>query len=404
MVLARSLSNERPVRLNETTLRHGGAVRPELFPVMRTLDEVKTECQARADRNAYPLAGLVPGEVREALARLSSLDRDEWAASWSQIGDRYMSEGETLGRGTPRAREKFMAAWRYYSFARWPVPLSPGKERAYGAAMQAFLAAAESLDPKLEVVRIPFEGSEIGGYLRLPANARGPVPVIISIGGLDSRKEDMIERFAALLPHGIGCFGFDQPGTGEAPVPLAPGSERMFSRAIDYLCERSDVDSAKIAVYGGSFGAHWAAKLAVAERDRLCAVVAQSPPVHDAFQPDFLHTAFTTKEYLFDRGPALASMYVGIATPEEFLAAAKRNSLVDQGWLDQPSVEPMLIVAGVHDTQVPIADIDLLLHSGNAKHAWINPNGGHMGREAKGWIDPVIFNKITMPWIVEALR
>jgi hypothetical protein len=120
--------------------------------------------------------------------------------------------------------------------------------------------------------------------------------------------------------------------------------------------------------------------------------------------PDFLHTAFVTKEYLFDRGPALASMYVGVETPEQFLEAAQRNSLVEQGWLEKPSVEPMLIVAGVHDTQVPIADIDLLLKSGSPKHAWINPNGGHMGREAKGWIDPVIFEKITLPWIVEAMR
>jgi esterase FrsA len=141
----------------------------------------------------------------------------------------------------------------------------------------------------------------------------------------------------------------------------------------------------------------------VTERERLCAVVAQSPPVHEAFQPAFLQTAFVTKEYLFDRGPALASMYVGVETPEQFLAAAQRNSLVEQGWLNEPSVEPMLIVAGVHDTQVPIADIELLLHSGNAKHAWINPNGAHMGRESKGWTDPVIFEKITMPWLFEAL-
>jgi esterase FrsA len=389
--------------VNETTLRHGAAVRPELFPVMRTLDELKAECRTRSDRNGYPLAGLVPDDVRAALASLTSLDRDEWAAAWSLIGDRYMRAGELLGRGTPQAREPFLTAWRYYSFARWPVPLSAGKERAYHKALAAFLAAAESLDPKVEVVRIPFEGSEIVGYLRLP-RASGPVPVIIAIGGLDSRKEDMIERFAALLPHGIGSFGFDQPGTGEAPVPLAPGSERIFSRAVDYLRERDDVDDTKIAVYGGSFGAHWAAKLAVVERERLCAVVAQSPPVHEAFQPAFLQTAFVTKEYLFDRGPALASMYVGVETPEQFLAAAQRNSLVEQGWLEEPSLEPMLVIAGVHDTQVPIADIERLLRSGNAKHAWINPNGGHMGREARGWTDPVIFEKVTLPWILAALR
>src|SRR5476649_2860395 len=81
----------------------------------RTLEEVKAEAQARADRNAYPLIGLKPGEVREALGRLHSLDRDEWAASWSEIGDRYM------------AKKDYEGAWRYYSFARWPQPNSPGK-------------------------------------------------------------------------------------------------------------------------------------------------------------------------------------------------------------------------------------------------------------------------------------
>src|SRR5207302_5318049 len=51
----------------------------------RTLEELKAETQARADRNAYPLIGFKPEDVREALSRIRSLDRDEWAASWSEI-------------------------------------------------------------------------------------------------------------------------------------------------------------------------------------------------------------------------------------------------------------------------------------------------------------------------------
>src|SRR5713101_4616275 len=70
----------------------------------RTLEELKAEAQARADRNGYPLIGLKPEEVREALGRLTSLDRDEWAASWSLVGDRYM------------AKKDFHQAWLYYSF------------------------------------------------------------------------------------------------------------------------------------------------------------------------------------------------------------------------------------------------------------------------------------------------
>ena len=54
---------------------------------------------------------------------------------------------------------------------------------------------------------------------------------------------------------------------------------------------------------------------------------------------------------------------------------------------------------------MPLADSDILLHTGTTpKDAWINPNGGHLGREAKGWTDPVIFTKVILPWEVRALK
>ena len=41
---------------------------------------------------------------------------------------------------------------------------------------------------------------------------------MIAVNGLDSRKEDLSESFAALLPYGIGFFAVDGPGTGQAPI------------------------------------------------------------------------------------------------------------------------------------------------------------------------------------------
>src|SRR5207244_7519151 len=101
----------------------------------RTLEELKAETQARADRNGYPLIGLKPDEVREALTRLKSLDPDEWAASWSVIGDRYMAKADAAASSSPaQADKEYLAAWHYYSFARWPVPNSSGKAKAYDRA------------------------------------------------------------------------------------------------------------------------------------------------------------------------------------------------------------------------------------------------------------------------------
>ena len=73
----------------------------------------------------------------------------------------------------------------------------------------------------MEIVRIPFEGSEIIGYMRLPKNANGPVPLVIAVNGLDSRKEDLSESFSAILPYGIGFLAVDGPGTGQLPLRQA---------------------------------------------------------------------------------------------------------------------------------------------------------------------------------------
>ncbi len=143
----------------------------------RTLDEIKAEAIKRAENGMYPLIGLDPSDVKQALASIKTSDYDEWAAAFIAVGDRYMAEAKSLEKSDPaKANEDYIRAWRIYSFGRCPVPASPGKQRAYAKALEAFLEHAKFMDPPLEVVRIPFEGSEIVGYLRLPKNAKGPVP------------------------------------------------------------------------------------------------------------------------------------------------------------------------------------------------------------------------------------
>jgi hypothetical protein len=64
----------------------------------------------------------------------------------------------------------------------------------------------------------------------------------------------------------------------------------------------------------------------------------------------------------------------------------------------------MLIIAGVKDNQVPISDIDELRNVGDIpKEAWINPAGGHLGRQVKVWPDPIIFRRVLLPWLARNL-
>ena len=182
----------------------------------RTLDEIKTEAVHRAENGMYPLIGLDPADVREAFAHIQTKDKDEWAAAFMAVADKYMGEAKALEKTEPeKANADYIRAWRLYSFGRWPFPASPGKQRSYAKAIEAFLAHARFWDPPLEVVHVPFEGKEIIGYLRLP-KAKGPVPLVIAVNGLDSRKEDLSESFSAILPYGIGFLAVDGPGTGQA--------------------------------------------------------------------------------------------------------------------------------------------------------------------------------------------
>jgi len=208
-----------------------------------------------------------------------------------------------------------------------------------------------------------------------------------------------------VLPYGIGFLAVDGPGTGQAPIKASETADRMLSRVIDYVVTRPEVDKTRLVVHGVSWGAYWATKLAIVERARLRGASAQSPPVDSFFQKDFLmNSLLGNREYLFDQVPALMSVFDGVKTLDDLAASLAKMSLVKQGRLGKPTA-PMLVIAGALDSQVPISDIYLLLSKGDVpKDAWINPQGGHLGRQVKVWPDPIIFKQVIIPWLVRTLE
>jgi esterase FrsA len=372
----------------------------------RTIEEIEAEAVHRAEVGQYPLIGLDPADVKDAFTSIHTRDKDEWAAGFMRVADRYMNEAKALEKTDPaKANADYIRAWRLYSFGRWPIPASPGKQRSYEKAIEAYLAHARFLDPPLEIVRIPFEGKEIIGYLRLPKNAQGPVPLVLAVNGLDSRKEDLSESFGAILPFGVGYLAVDGPGTGQNPIKVSEGAERVLSRVLDYISTRPEIDKNRVAMHGVSWGAYWATKMAIVERARLKGASAQSPPIDTFFQKDFLmNSLIGNREYLFDQVPALMAIFDNVTTLDQMAEVLPKMSLVKQGLLGKP-MAPMLILAGVKDTQVPISDIDLLLDNGDVpKTAWINPQGGHLGRQVGVWPDPRIFKEVIIPWLVRTLE
>jgi pimeloyl-ACP methyl ester carboxylesterase len=368
----------------------------------RTLEMLKEEVQQRVERGGPPLGGIAVDDARAALKSIDSLDRDQWAASFSGVAEQHYERGVKL-EATDRdaASKAYWQAWRLHHYARWPTENTPARHHAKQRALDTFQRYSRLLDPAMETLRVPLDDKAVVAYLRAPRAAE-PAPVVLAISGLDSRKEDIAAHTDAYLKRGLAIVAVDMPGTGEAPTsPAEAKPERMFTALIDYLLTRDDIDATRLVVQGRSFSGYWAAKLAYTERERLRGAVMHGGPIHHTFQPAWCAKAVETGEYLYDYFEAWRGM-MGATTLGEMLAKVERLSLLDMGLLDQPCA-PMLVVNGARDSQITIEDVFLLLRHGDAKDAWVNPKGGHMGRSPE-WPPAAIADQVLMPWMMKKLQ
>ena len=385
----------------------------------RTLEEVKADVVRRAGGHLAPFESIRLADAEVIMAGLGSLDRDEWAAAWSKVGHDYEAKADALAaKGGSKAElaELYGLAFDYCRMGRYPTPTTAGKLEAYRHSLRMFRKAAKYFDVPLEVVEVPFGDKKLVGYLQIPPGASGwsagdaqakskRPPVVMHWGGVDGWKEDRQRANAEFHKRGIATLTIDMPGTGECPV-LYPDreAERTYTTWIDHIAARTDVDGRRLAVWGGSFGAYWAARLAFVEAKRLRGAVFHGGNAHIGFQKEWLVPAFTTggATYLFGAGSLLEARgrAMGTRTVEEFIAIAPQFSLLTLGLVDKPSA-PLLGINGKLDDQAPVADIYFLMEHGNPKSARIYPQGHHMGRTS-GMPEQEITDTIV-GWLAERL-
>ena len=362
-----------------------GGVASRAYPAWRPLDEIKREIMRRAG-HINPFEGIRRDDAETVATALTSLDGDHWAALWCKVGLAYETKGDaraSKGASGDELAELYTLAFEYCHIARYPVPSTPGKQEAYRHSLRLFRKAAVYYHPPLAVVELPFEAKTLVGYLQVPPGVAKP-PVVMHWGGVDGWKENRQRASSLFHRAGIATLTVDMPGSGENPVLYGDAAaERTYSAWLDHLAQRTDVDGSRVGVWGGSFGAYWAARLAFVEAKRIKGAVFHGGNVHYGFQEKWLLPAFTTggATYLFGAASLLEARgrAMGTTTMAEFLAAVPRLSLRDMGLLDRPSA-PLLGVNGKLDDQAPVEDIYLLLEHGNPKEARIYPRGHHMGR------------------------
>ena len=163
---------------------------------------------ARFRLNQFIKRGAEPQSAEAVFRSLRDLSPEPWVAAWTQLAEPWEQQGARAeARGHPiEARDAYQKASMYYGIAKFPVINHPAKKAAYGKCIENYLKAARYFEPPLERVSIPFEGSEIIGYLRRPSGVSRP-PVVIATGGIDVYKED--RDTSDLLTAGLAAFSTD---------------------------------------------------------------------------------------------------------------------------------------------------------------------------------------------------
>jgi len=241
----------------------------------------------------------------------------------------------------------------------------PDEQRAaHDRTVACYLRGAGTLNPPAERVEIPYAGTALAGYLRVPPAGRPPA-VVVMVPGLDSVKEELQATADYFLQRGLATLAIDGPGQGEAEyrLPIEPAYERVAAAVADFLDGRDDVDPGRMGLMGVSLGGYYAARCAAYE-PRLRAAVALAGPYR--FDLDWDTRPPQSRATFQQRS--------GASSPEEARQRAAALTLEQAA----PRITiPLLVVHGQRDRLVLPQQAERLAAEAPGAELVMYPRGNH---------------------------
>jgi dipeptidyl aminopeptidase/acylaminoacyl peptidase len=190
--------------------------------------------------------------------------------------------------------------------------------------------------------------------LTRPPGARGKLPCVLYVNGLDSCKELLYWSWLPreLARRGIATLCVDQPGTGESlrllGLPATAASERWATPCYEWLAARADVDADRIGMTGISLGGYFTPRaLAFEPRFASGAVWGANHDWHEVQLKRLLREGENPVPHYW----AHVQWVFGARDRDEFFVKAKDMCL--DGILDRIRA-PFLVTHGEKDRQIAL--------------------------------------------------
>jgi dipeptidyl aminopeptidase/acylaminoacyl peptidase len=218
---------------------------------------------------------VTPWELERLTEEIHSWD--QWCDAFSAVaGDHLVLAEVAFVEGNRRtAGDAYIRAALFYHWATF----------LYGHDHQRFVAGLKAMNDcwakaaplvGMELFSVPFEGSDLPGYLMKPQGMERP-PIVLLVPGGDSTKEELYDFALHMVERGLAVAAFDGPGQGLVSLTskIRPDYEVPIRAVVDHLLARGDLDGDRLAVGGISYGGLFACRAAAFD-DRVKAVVSVS--------------------------------------------------------------------------------------------------------------------------------
>jgi 5-aminopentanamidase len=293
---------------------------------------------------------------------------DDWCREWGRTARYYeqLAEAAEAAGQEPTAGEAWRRAALCWHWGKFVFVDDPDQQRAaHDRTVACFRRGAGTLTPPAQPIRIPYEGTTLAAYLRVPETSHEKPPAVIMMPGLDSVKEELQATAEYMLARGLAVIAVDGPGQGEAEyeLPIEPAYERVATAVADYLAGRDDVDPGRIGGFGVSLGGYYAARAAAYE-PRMKATVALAGPYRWDLDWDVLPP----------QTRATFQRRSGAASPRQAREKAAALTLQDAA---ARITSPLLVAAGGRDRLVPAHHAERLAREAPGAELMLDPDGTH---------------------------
>ncbi|MFO7169420.1 MAG: alpha/beta fold hydrolase [Chloroflexota bacterium] len=228
-------------------------------------------------------------ECMAAARQIANGDAQSWQQAWRQLAERVEAQAqEALRSGdTAAARRAYLRACSYYRAPLFLMrPHAPAFHETWQKMQACFQQAAALFDPPIERIEVPFQGQLLSGYLWKADRSERPRPTLLVCGGIETFAEDCYFMVGPAGPQrGYTVLTVDLPGQGMAPASglfFGARMERPVAAVIDYALGRPEVDAARLALFGFSWGGHIAFK--AGQHDQRIKAMIANPAMPNVFR------------------------------------------------------------------------------------------------------------------------